>query len=107
MSSSVNGNSVMSGFEIFTIYQHARSVELIAALGFVTRLSDATSETNREGKCVVKLKFPQEQSVIDQDIATLALLLFAVLYVLLFPGGPGTPRRLRNLLVPVRANLGN
>ena len=39
---------------------------------------------------------PQVNPLIDQDIAIIAILLFAVLYVLLFPGGPGTPRRLRN-----------
>jgi hypothetical protein len=33
----------------------------------------------------------------DPDIAIIALLLFLVLAALLFPGGPGTPRR-----VPVR-----
>jgi hypothetical protein len=43
--------------------------------------------------------------MIDQDIAIIALLLFAVLYVLLFPGGPGTPRRFKNSWIPVRVHL--
>jgi len=43
--------------------------------------------------------------LIDQDIATIAILLFAVLYVLLFPGGPGTPRRFRNPWEPAHCKL--
>jgi hypothetical protein len=31
----------------------------------------------------------------DPDLALVALLLFIVLAALLFPGGPGTPRRVR------------
>lgn len=31
----------------------------------------------------------------DPDLMTLALLLFVVLAALLFPGGPGTPRKIR------------
>lgn len=56
---------------------------------------------------MLQLKFPQETifPMIDQDIAIIALLLFAVLYVLLFPGGPGTPRRFKHPWVPVRVNL--
>ena len=48
---------------------------------------------------------PQVFALIDQDIATIALLLFVVLYLLLFPGGPGTPRKFRNPWEPARANL--
>jgi len=43
--------------------------------------------------------------LIDQDVATLALLFFVVLYLLIFPGGPGTPRRFRNPWVPARVKL--
>jgi hypothetical protein len=43
--------------------------------------------------------------LIDQDIATIALLLFVVIYLLLFPGGPGTPRRFGNPWEPARAKL--
>jgi hypothetical protein len=45
---------------------------------------------------MLKLVLLQVTPLIDQDIATIALLLFVVLYLLLFPGGPGTPRRFRN-----------
>lgn len=31
----------------------------------------------------------------DPDLAIVALLLFVVIAALLFPGGPGTPRRMR------------
>ncbi|HEY3837881.1 MAG TPA: hypothetical protein VGL72_14970, partial [Bryobacteraceae bacterium] len=44
-------------------------------------------------------------TLIDQDIATIALLLFVVIYLLLFPGGPGTPRRFGNPWEPARAKL--
>lgn len=43
--------------------------------------------------------------MIDQDTAIIALLLFVVLYVLLFPGGPGTPRRLKNPWTLARVTL--
>jgi len=31
----------------------------------------------------------------DPDLAFVALILFVLIAVLLFPGGPGTPRRMR------------
>lgn len=31
----------------------------------------------------------------DPDLMTLALLLFVVLAALMFPGGPGTPRKIK------------
>jgi hypothetical protein len=37
----------------------------------------------------------------SQDMLTIAILLTVALCALLFPGGPGTPRR---FLVPVRRN---
>jgi hypothetical protein len=43
----------------------------------------------------------------SQDILTIAILLTAVMAALLFPGGPGTPRRFRLpslQLSPVRSN---
>jgi len=36
-----------------------------------------------------------QASMFDPDLALVALLLFIVLAALLFPGGPGTPRRVR------------
>ena len=36
----------------------------------------------------------------SQDIATIALLLSLVLFALLFPGGPGTPKRYK-LPIPI------
>ena len=56
----------------------------------------------------VRIKIPAGTiTLIDQDIATIALLLFVVLYVLLFPGGPGTPRRFRNPWEPARVRIDN
>ena len=55
---------------------------------------------------MVHLRFPfRYTALIDQDIATIALLLFVVLYLLIFPGGPGTPRRFRNPFELVRVKL--
>ena len=36
-------------------------------------------------------------SMTTQDFLTIAILLSAVLALLLFPGGPGTPKRFRSL----------
>jgi len=37
---------------------------------------------------------PREKSVFDPDIALVGFILFLAIAALLFPGGPGTPRRL-------------
>lgn len=37
---------------------------------------------------------PQETIMFDPDVALLVLVLFIVVAALLFPGGPGTPRRI-------------
>jgi hypothetical protein len=33
--------------------------------------------------------------MVDSDLALVALVLFVLIAALLFPGGPGTPRRMR------------
>ena len=76
---------------------------MVAALGKPL----GTSETSAERARRAKLNFPQVTALIDQDIATIALLLFVVLYVLMFPGGPGTPRRLKNPWELARVKLEN
>jgi hypothetical protein len=36
-----------------------------------------------------------EVRVVDSDLALVAFVLFLVIAAMLFPGGPGTPRRMR------------
>ena len=83
----------------------AASHQLAASQPGQTTKNDGLSYRDRG--YMLELVLPQVTALIDQDIATIALLLFVVLYLLMFPGGPGTPRRFRNPWEPVRVKLGN